>query len=83
MLNIEKDLFYRSKGIKSFRMPSFSVSSFRETFEFTEKTKGELRQLFHPYYILNLLLTFSFLFVKLTKPFCEILFAPGPVIFIK
>ena len=61
-------------------MPSFSLSSFRETFEFTEKTKGELRQLFHPYYIVNLLLTFSFLFVKLTKPFCEILFAPGPVI---
>ena len=63
----------------SSRMPSFSMSSFRETFEFTEKTKGELRQLFHPYYILNLCLAFSFLFVKLTKPICEILFAPGPV----
>ena len=55
------------------------MSSFRETFEFTEKTKGELRQLFHPYYIVNLCLAFSFLFVKLTKPICEILFAPGPV----
>jgi len=40
--------------------------------------KGELRQLFHPYYIVNLCLAFSFLFVKLTKPICEILFAPGP-----
>merc|ERR1712243_43175 len=48
------------------------------TFEFTEKTKGELRQLIHPYYIINLILAFSFLFVKLTRPFCEILFAPGP-----
>lgn len=59
-------------------MPSFSMSSFRETFEFSEKTKGELRQLIHPYYIVNLCLAFSFLFVKLTKPICEILFAPGP-----
>ena len=55
------------------------MSSFRETFEFTERTKGELRQLFHPYYIVNLLLTFSFICVKLTRPACEILFAPGPV----
>ena len=60
-------------------MPDFSAANFRKTFEFTEKTKGELRQLLRPYYILNLCLAFSFLFVKLTRPFCEILFAPGPV----
>ena len=40
------------------------IPSFRETFEFQERTKGEIRQLFHPYYIINLCLAFSFLFVK-------------------
>ena len=60
-------------------MPDFSVANFRKTFEFTEKTKGELRQLLHPYYIFNLILAFSFLFLKLTKPFCNMLFATGPV----
>ena len=60
-------------------MPDFSLSNIRKNLEFTERTKGELRQLFHPYYIINLILAFSFLFVKLTKPFCELLFAPGPV----
>jgi len=54
------------------------LPSFRETFEFNERTKGELRQLFHPYYIINLMLAFSFLFVKLTRPICDILFSPGP-----
>ena len=58
---------------------AWKIPNFRETFEFTEKTKGELRQLFHPYYIINLMLAFSFLFVKLTRPFCDLLFAPGPV----
>ena len=62
-------------------MPDFSLSNIRKNLEFTERTKGELRQLFHPYYIINLILAFSFLFVKLTKPFCELLFAPGPVCF--
>ena len=60
-------------------MPDFSVANFRKTFEFSEKTKGELRQLIHPYYICNLILAFSFLFLKLTKPFCTMLFATGPV----
>ena len=60
-------------------MVDFSVANFRKTFEFTEKTKGELRQLIHPYYICNLILAFSFLFLKLTKPFCTMLFASGPV----
>ena len=55
------------------------IPTFRESFEFNEKTKGELRQLLKPYYIINLCLAFSFLFVKLTRPFCELLFAPGPV----
>ena len=55
------------------------IPSFREAFEFNERTKGEIRQLFHPYYILNLMLAFSFLFVKLTRPICDLLFAPGPV----
>lgn len=59
-------------------MPDFSVANFRKTFDFTEKTKGELRQLIHPYYICNLILAFSFLFLKLTKPFCTLLFATGP-----
>jgi len=54
-----------------------NMATIRENLEFSTKTKGELRQLFHPYYIVNLLLAFSFLFVKLTRPFCEILFAPS------
>ena len=58
---------------------AWKIPSFRKTFEFNEKTKGELRQLFHPYYIINLMLAFSFLFVKLTRPFCDLLFATGPV----
>jgi len=56
----------------------WSVGSLREKLEFSNSVKGELRQLFHPYYIVNLLLAFSFLFLKLTKPFCEILFKSGP-----
>jgi len=59
-------------------MVELSAANFRKTFEFSERTKGELRQLFHPYYIVNLILAFSFIFLKLTRPFCEMLFNPGP-----
>jgi len=54
-----------------------SSSSVREKLEFSNATKGEIRQLFHPYYIVNLMLAFSFLFLKLTKPFCDMLFHPS------
>ena len=57
----------------------WDVSSIRKNLEFTEKTKGEIKQIFHPYYVINLVLSFSFLFLKLTHPFCDYLFAPGPV----
>jgi len=56
----------------------WDLAAIKKNLEFTEKTKGELRALIHPYYIINLMLATSFLFVKLTKPFCEYLFAPGP-----
>jgi len=56
----------------------WDLATIKKNLEFTEKTKGELRALIHPYYIINLMLATSFLFVKLTKPFCEYLFAPGP-----
>jgi len=56
----------------------WDLASVRKNLEFTEKTKGEIKQLFHPYYIVNLVLSFSFLFLKLTHPFCDYLFAPGP-----
>ena len=58
---------------------AWDLASIRKNLEFTEKTKGEIKQLFHPYYIVNLVLSFSFLFLKLTHPFCDYLFAPGPV----
>ena len=58
---------------------AWDLGSFRKNLEFTEKTKGEIRQLFHPYYILNMLLAVSFLCMKLTRPVCEYLFAAGPV----
>lgn len=57
---------------------AWDLGSFRKNLEFTEKTKGEIRQLFHPYYILNMLLAVSFLCMKLTRPVCEYLFAVGP-----
>jgi len=57
---------------------AWDLGSFRKNLEFTEKTKGEVRQLFHPYYILNMLLAVSFLCMKLTRPVCEYLFAAGP-----
>lgn len=57
----------------------WDLASIRKNLEFTEKTKGEIKQLFHPYYIVNLVLSFSFLFLKLTHPFCDYLFTPGPV----
>jgi len=40
--------------------------------------KGELKQLLHPYYIVNLVLCLSFLVMKLTRPLCTYLFPPGP-----
>ena len=58
---------------------AWDLGSMRKNLEFTEKTKGEIRQLFHPYYILNMVLALSFLVMKLTRPVCEYLFAPGPV----
>ena len=58
---------------------AWDLASIRKNLEFTEKTKGEIKQLFHPYYIVNLVLSFSFLFLKLTHPFCDYLFTPGPV----
>lgn len=57
----------------------WDLASIRKNLEFTEKTKGEIKQLFHPYYIVNLVLSSSFLFLKLTHPFCDYLFTPGPV----
>ena len=69
--------FRKQKDNMAWTLPK--IPTFREAFEFNEKTKGELRQLLKPYYIVNLILAFSFLFVKLTRPFCELLFAPGPV----
>lgn len=56
----------------------WDVSTIRKKLEFTEQTKGELRQLLHPYYIVNLVLATSFLFVKLTHPICDFFFAPSP-----
>jgi len=40
--------------------------------------KGEMKQILHPYYLVNLALCFSFIFLKLTKPFCTLLFKEGP-----
>jgi thiol-disulfide isomerase/thioredoxin len=56
----------------------WSLGSIREKLEFSNQAKGEIRQLFHPYYVVNLMLAFSFLFVKLTRPICDFLFAPSP-----
>ena len=44
-----------------------------------ESVQADLRQLGHPYYIVNILLCLSFLVAKLTHPLCDYLFAPGPV----
>jgi hypothetical protein len=46
---------------------------------FPESVQADLRQLAHPYYIVNILLCLSFLVAKLTHPLCDYLFAPGPV----
>jgi len=47
--------------------------------ELPEWMKSDIRQLFgHPYYLVNLLLCFSFLILKLTSPLCDYLFAVGP-----
>ena len=43
-----------------------------------ESVQADLRQLGHPYYIVNILLCLSFLVAKLTHPLCDYLFAPGP-----
>lgn len=43
-----------------------------------ESVQADLRQLAHPYYIVNILLCLSFLVAKLTHPLCTYLFAPGP-----
>eukprot|EP00088_Acartia_fossae_P014213 TRINITY_DN17586_c0_g1_i4.p1 TRINITY_DN17586_c0_g1~~TRINITY_DN17586_c0_g1_i4.p1 ORF type:complete len:275 (+),score=76.70 TRINITY_DN17586_c0_g1_i4:49-873(+) len=43
-----------------------------------KRVKNELKQLAHPYYIVNLILCMSFLVLKLTHPLCEWLFPPGP-----
>lgn len=40
--------------------------------------KDEFRQLARPYYIVNLVLCLSFLFLKLVHPFCEVLFGDHP-----
>lgn len=50
---------------------NLSPSNIREKLEFSSTAKGDIHQLFHPYYIVNLLLAFSFLFVKLTRPFVK------------
>jgi hypothetical protein len=44
-----------------------------------EFLKTDLRQLVHPYYLVNLVLCLSFVVAKLTHPLCDYLFAPGPV----
>ena len=36
----------------------------------------DLEQLYRPYYVTNLILSLSFVFLKLTKPFCHWLFQP-------
>jgi hypothetical protein len=44
-----------------------------------EYVKADLRQLAHPYYIVNIILCLSFIVCKVTHPLCDFLFAPGPV----
>ncbi|XP_023338958.1 thioredoxin-related transmembrane protein 2 homolog [Eurytemora carolleeae] len=47
--------------------------------ELPNSVKSDIRQLFrHPYYLVNISLCLSFIFVKLTHPFCDYLFPVGP-----
>jgi len=46
--------------------------------EIPKSFKADLKQLCHPYYLVNLTLCCSFLILKLTYPLCEYLFPPGP-----
>jgi len=39
---------------------------------------GELKQILHPYYIINIMLCVSFITLKVTKPMCYLLFKEGP-----
>jgi len=39
---------------------------------------GELKQILHPYYIINIMLCVSFITLKVTKPMCYFLFKEGP-----
>lgn len=57
---------------------AWDLGTIRKNLEFTERTKGEIRALIHPYYIINCMLALSFLFVKLTHPICDFFFAPSP-----
>jgi len=60
--------FYKRAGLRmQFKIPELPAS-----------IKSDLRQLCHPYYLVNLMLGGSFLFLKLVHPICEYLFAPGP-----
>jgi hypothetical protein len=43
--------------------------------EFFELGTKELRQIIRPYYLVNLVLCLSFLFLKLVHPFCDVLFS--------
>lgn len=38
-------------------------------------TKADLKELLHPYYIVNIILSLSFLACKLIPPICDIVFA--------
>ena len=58
---------------------AWDLGTIRKNLEFTEKTKGEIKSLFHPYYIINITLSTLFLFTKLTHPICDYLFSVGPV----
>jgi len=57
---------------------AWDLGTIRKNLEFTEKTKGEIKSLFHPYYIINITLSTLFLFTKLTHPICDYLFSVGP-----
>jgi len=54
------------------------LAAVKKNLGLTDKSMGELKALFHPFYVSNLILATSFLLLKLNPPFCEHLFAPDP-----